>query len=84
MKNNQYKIMYVKCIYKKLKVLSESESPRIFNNFNQWKVIDFHLTMIYYQSGMTDCNTRNQSLIEIIKSYNWFRFRERKLDICYY
>ena len=37
---------------------------------NQSKVIDFQLTMIDYQSEMSDCKARSQSLIENIKNSN--------------
>ena len=35
---------------------------------NQSKVIDFQLKMIAYQSEITDCRAKSQSMIEIIKN----------------
>ena len=38
--------------------------------FNKFKVIDFHIKMIDYQSEMTDCKAKSHSLIEIMKNFN--------------
>ena len=44
--------------------------------FNQPKVIDCQLTIISYQSKLTDSKVRSHSLIQIIKNSNYFRFRD--------